>query len=65
MNQSYAGILIFVFFFAIGAFNIANGVQNIRKRTQSTFWGWFRIVLGILMVLIPIPLLIYLRLGQT
>lgn len=64
MNQKYAGFLIFIFFIAVGAFNIANGIQNIRKRTQSTFWGWFRIILGIVMLLIPLPLFIFLRQGQ-
>jgi len=63
MNQSYAKLLIFAFLLAGAAFNIAKGRQLVRSKKGSTLWGWVRIVVGVLMGLLPLPLIYFLRVG--
>jgi putative copper export protein len=54
MNQPIAKYLVFVFFLAVGAFNIARGIASIRARNESTWIGRLRVTLGVLMLIIPI-----------
>ena len=64
MNRTYAETLALVFFFGIGLFNVTKGIDSLRSRTESTFWGWVRIVFGGLLLLMPFVLLFYLRSGR-
>ena len=61
VNQTYAKILLFAFLLAGAFFNIAKGRQLVRSRKASTLWGWVRIVVGVLMALLPLPLLYFMR----
>lgn len=63
MNRPFAILLALTFFVAIGGFNIAKGISSIRSRRQSTIVGWMRIVLGVLMFGIVVPLFLFLRQG--
>ena len=65
MNKIYGILLAMIFLFGIGAFNIAQGIQGIKKRRKNTIVGIFRIVIGIPTVIIPFVILFYLKkIGQ-
>ena len=61
MNRTWATTLLLVFFVAVGLFNIARGRKSIRAKSESTFWGVVRVVAGILLLLLPLPVLFFLK----
>ncbi len=65
MNSAYAKTLALTFFMGVGVFNLSRGVLALRSRKENKWIGGFRLVLGVLMLLAPLPLLYFLRAGPT
>ncbi len=60
MNQTFAKGLLLFFLLSGAAFNIAQGRKALRSKKGHSVWGWARIIVGVVMALLPIPLLWFL-----
>ncbi|MFH1263380.1 MAG: hypothetical protein V1495_08085 [Pseudomonadota bacterium] len=52
MNQALGTMFAMTALLSIGLFNLVLGISNVRKRNRSRFWGWTRIVLGSILLLV-------------
>ncbi|HLG19978.1 MAG TPA: hypothetical protein VI895_09235 [Bdellovibrionota bacterium] len=65
MNHSFAQILVYTFFIAIGLFNLAKGLASLRSRTESKIFARLRLVLGSLLLIVPPLLFFFLGVGRS
>ena len=61
MNKFYGALLALIFLFGIGAFNVAMGVTKLKKKKVKKWICWFRIALGVPMIISPFIIYYYFR----
>lgn len=64
MNKTYGSLIALAFLFGLGCFNVAKGVQLLKKKKVHKFWGILRIFIGLPIIAACIWFILYLK-GTT